>query len=513
MYKKIIAGILLAFSTTAYSQQVVDLSTGVYNNTTTLIPFGTDDDTWQVKTPSSAVFTNVKTAWIYTGVWATDPNVRWLSPAVSTSGSAQSTTAGNYTYKTTFTASASSVCSAIINLTKYGGDNTVTSISLNGFSPHTLGGGYSPLSTTAISVTGEIIPGVNTVTVVVNNLGHYTGLVINGNLTIDYIPTANAGPDQTICVNSCTIIGTAAISGNSYQWSTIVGSSSVVVGNTAQPSVCPPRTPASTVYTVMVTNNISGCTSTDQVTISVEDNNPTFTLASSYSSPNNYYTLLANPLVTVQPAGSGVAWYVDEIVSPTNTTLIANSDAYNPSCWWSPNTCNFNGYNGPSFTTTGNNPMTGGCGNPVVGHFTVNHAYRIIRGTWSSVCPWQQYSLIAYTVAGFTGGPIINIVEDLDAPDYSYLMTSSPSIENEPTDIAIYPNPSTGSFTISSETQNIQRVIVNDALGRIVKEIKNISANKTEISLENENKGFYFVEIIYEGQAKPVYKKIILDYH
>lgn len=614
MYKKIILGVLLGISSHLLGQQVVDLSTGVYNNTTSLIPYGTDDDTWQVKTPTNPVYTNVKCAWIANGSWSTDPNVTWVSPAVYTSGSAKITDAGNYSYKMTFTASTCTVSSALINLNKYGGDNTVTSISLNGYPSHLLGGDYNPLSSVTIPVTGEIIPGVNTIFVTVNNLGHYAGFLAYGNLTINYItdpnlvpsisggssfcsgqpltftgsdgtsiaanhywqieectstggyvsgyswigwyagapgvytfpisssvpcnkyykvtlglqncadwipstkiifvgctPIANAGSDQNICANSCTTIGTAAISGNSYQWSTIVGTSSVVVGNTAQPSVCPPRTPASTVYTVMVTNNISGCTATDQVTVSVEDNNPAFTLTSSYSLPNNYYTLVANPLITVQPAGSGVAWYVDEIVSPTNTTLVAGSDAYNPSCWWSPNSCNFNGYNGPLFNSSGSNPMTGGCGNPVVGRFTVNHAYRIIRGTWSSVCPWQQYSLIAYTVAGFTGGPIINIIEDTDAPDYSYLMTSSSSIESKSTDVKSYPNPSTGTITISSEAQSIQSVIVKDALGRIVKEIKNINSSKTEISLENENKGFYFVEITYEGQTKPVYKKIILE--
>ncbi|MGZ6520160.1 MAG: T9SS type A sorting domain-containing protein, partial [Bacteroidia bacterium] len=73
----------------------------------------------------------------------------------------------------------------------------------------------------------------------------------------------------------------------------------------------------------------------------------------------------------------------------------------------------------------------------------------------------------------------------------------------------IYPNPSLGKFTISCDGQTILNITIKDALCRIVNTIKDVNASTIDISLENENKGFYFVEINYEGQMKPVYKKII----
>ncbi len=75
----------------------------------------------------------------------------------------------------------------------------------------------------------------------------------------------------------------------------------------------------------------------------------------------------------------------------------------------------------------------------------------------------------------------------------------------------LYPNPSAGNFTISCDNEIISSVIVKDALGRIVKDVQNVISKSVNISLENENKGFYFVEIIFVGQSKPVYKKMILE--
>jgi hypothetical protein len=604
--------------------QVVDLSTGVVNNSTTLIAVNSNDDTWQVAPPASSTYSAVKCTngclingtTTYCSTWAGDSHVRWLSPNIDASGYGTNTgLGGNYTYRTTFTALSCAPTSATITLNKYGADDTFTAIVVNGHS-HALSASFNPLlpssGSTTINVGSEIIAGTNTITVTVNNQADsYTGLLIYGNLTINYpadpnlvpaisgassfcygdaltftgsdgpatasnhyweicesnsagvpvtggytwsswytgvpgsftfpvtpacgkyyrvklavqnacngwaetttviyincLPTANAGPDVTICAGSCITIGTSAVTGCTYQWTTTVGSSSVIVGTTAQIYVCPRNT---TVYSLIVTNSV-GCIAFDNITVTIENNNPSFGLSSNLNPSDNFYTLFATPTISTLPTGAGFAWFVDEIVSTTNTTVISGSSASNPSCWWSPLTCNFNGYDGPLFTTSGNvtNPMTGGCGNPSVGHFTVGHTYRIIRGTWSPVCPWQQYASIIYMTHSMAGDNI-HYMEDVNAPDYSSFITGASAIESMAANdlLTVYPNPGTGLFTITSVTAS-GSIEVYDVLGNKVKsiELKN-NASDYKLDLSGYSKGMYLLNMISDG--KRYSKKIILE--
>jgi hypothetical protein len=77
-------------------------------------------------------------------------------------------------------------------------------------------------------------------------------------------PTADAGPDKTVCKGSCTTIGTAAVAGNTYFWSPNYALGS---NTSAAPTACPSVT---TTYTVIVTNAI-GETATDEVVVTVSD--------------------------------------------------------------------------------------------------------------------------------------------------------------------------------------------------------------------------------------------------
>jgi len=82
-------------------------------------------------------------------------------------------------------------------------------------------------------------------------------------VTVNPLPTANAGLDKTICAGTSTTIGTAAITGNTYSWSPTTGLSSATV---AVPTATPTAT---TTYTLTVTNTATGCTSTDVVIVTV----------------------------------------------------------------------------------------------------------------------------------------------------------------------------------------------------------------------------------------------------
>ena len=619
--KKITLGILLGISSLAHSQQVVDLSTGVVNGLTTLIPVNNNDDTWQVEAPGSGVFGPVKCgngnliilSTVYPGVWLNDPHVRWLSPNLDGAGNA--TTAGlvgDYTYKTTFTTNSTcSIANATINLNKIGGDNAVTAITVNGHA-HGVGAGFNPLLSPAPIVlsAGEIVSGLNTITITVNNVSSFTGLLVYGNLTINYagdpnlipaisgatnfcsgapltftgssgssvatsyyweitpsdasgnptgpsvwnawtagapgsftfpsgltlpcgnyykiklalanacvgwvetskvifiscLPTANAGPDVNLCSGSCTTIGTyiGMVKFTSFNWSNNSG----YVGSGQQISVCPTTT---TTYTLTVTNTLTGCSSSDAVIVNVQNNNPAFNLASNINATDNFFTTTATPvnLSTSGIAGFGFSWIVEEIVSPTNTTVITGSQVVNSSCWWSGLVSTFNGYDGSNLT----NPMAGGCTSPTVGHFVAGHTYRITRGTWSTTCPWQQYAVIVYMGHGMSGSGAIISVEDNTAPDYSSLVNTTTTgvsdiaVENN---VSVYPNPSTGVFSIELSKLAVGTIEVYNSVGERVQKLDvqdNTSVYK--IDLSGYSKGIYLLNFISNGQK--ISKKIIVE--
>jgi gliding motility-associated-like protein len=82
-------------------------------------------------------------------------------------------------------------------------------------------------------------------------------------VTVNPLPVANAGPNQTICKGSGVTIGTAAIAGNTYSWSPAAGLSSTTV---AQPTASPTTT---TTYTLTETTSSSACSNTSAVSVTV----------------------------------------------------------------------------------------------------------------------------------------------------------------------------------------------------------------------------------------------------
>jgi len=83
-------------------------------------------------------------------------------------------------------------------------------------------------------------------------------------VTVNAGPTSDAGLDKDVnCVITCVAIGTAAIPGLGYSWTPSNGLSNA---NLAQPTACPL---SSTVYTLTVTDSITGCYNTDNVTVTV----------------------------------------------------------------------------------------------------------------------------------------------------------------------------------------------------------------------------------------------------
>lgn len=81
-------------------------------------------------------------------------------------------------------------------------------------------------------------------------------------ITVNPSPVANAGPDVVSCGGDSVQIGSPAAAGNLYVWLPPLGLSNPAI---AQPMAAPLTT---TTYTLTVTNPLTGCMSTDTVTVS-----------------------------------------------------------------------------------------------------------------------------------------------------------------------------------------------------------------------------------------------------
>ncbi|HLP57107.1 MAG TPA: T9SS type A sorting domain-containing protein [Fluviicola sp.] len=67
--------------------------------------------------------------------------------------------------------------------------------------------------------------------------------------------------------------------------------------------------------------------------------------------------------------------------------------------------------------------------------------------------------------------------------------------ENTVSEIDLFPNPTTGQFTVSLNGTVVSRVTVVDAAGRIVKVIDEVAGNELTIDLKKEQNGLYFVQL------------------
>ncbi|HBB93655.1 MAG TPA: hypothetical protein DC042_18485, partial [Bacteroidales bacterium] len=172
-----------------------------------------------------------------------------------------------------------------------------------------------PAGFTSTAANPTVTPLVTTVYTLVETTTS-TGLTNTHSVTVTVnpLPAAAAGANRTICLNSPTQIGAAAVVGSTYSWtSNPAGYTSALANPTVTPLV-------TTTYTVVETITATGCTNSNSVTVTVNplpaaiaganrtvcQSTPTqigavAVVGSTYSwtsNPAGYTSTEANPIVT-----------------------------------------------------------------------------------------------------------------------------------------------------------------------------------------------------------------------
>ena len=109
-----------------------------------------------------------------------------------------------------------------------------------------------------------MIAGTQTITVnYTDSYGYQAAVPTAMNVTVNPVPDAVAGADRTICAGQNTILGAAAVAGNTYSWTSVPAG---FTSSTADPSVSPLVT---TTYTLIETITATGCMNSHSVIVTV----------------------------------------------------------------------------------------------------------------------------------------------------------------------------------------------------------------------------------------------------
>ncbi len=326
-------------------------------------------------------------------------------------------------------------------------------------------------------------------------------------VTVSVKPSSvvNAGPDKTICGTGCVTIGAVGGARDEtliFSWSN--GTTVIPNSNSPTLSVCPTVT---STYTLTLTNTTTGCTYSDVVIVFVNNISPSFSATSTIiSGGSSSYSINASATITNTAGIVGFVnqWIVEEVTTPTNTTVAGSISTLN--CWATNLTTNFSGYDGVAFANSGTNPNLS-CASPSTGLFKSGRSYKITRKVSSNACAVQTDFVIKSGASGIPNNRSITIISS-DTDKEGYKLGTTSNIGDNP--VGVYPNPSKGLFSIDINTATEGTVEIYNALGNKVKSIAVSSDEKTyQLDLSAQSKGMYLV--IYKSEGKSYTKKIVVE--
>lgn len=240
----------------------------------------------------------------------------------------------------------------------------------------------------------------------------------------------------------------------------------------------------------------------------VHYNDPAFVLASApYAT---YYTMLAIPVIS-PPAGTSYGWYLEELDASNVSQFLINNPGGPGASWWTP-WLQFPGFDHTT-TTYGPGNVNTLPASPTPGKFKYNTIYRISRGSWSANCTYSGASKIVTSVKSLDGEPQIYIY-DTKSPDFSHLIQSTATASITDADLSetlhVFPNPSTGIFTLTLSNAAEGTVEVLDLLGKKLQTFTlNANTNTYQIDLSGYAKGMYVINITAGGKTQS--KKVVLE--
>ena len=320
-------------------------------------------------------------------------------------------------------------------------------------------------------------------------------------------PTLNfSGSTSTICGRNSGHLSVSSGPGTyNLKWikNSPTGQQTIIYNGAIADVVVSPT--VTTTYVCVLTNTVTGCSSTANYTITViPDMNSSFGIATITTDPN-WFTITAtiNDQSASSVAGFGYSWEIKEISTDGLNTL--NFTIINPSVWQGIplNTATtFRGFDDFYVNYIGN--VTSIPSSVNAGRFLYGHHYVITRKTWNNFCP---VSTSIFDLNGVTRAHInsSNIISSTSVEDHEYMKFATFD-----EGLMISPNPSNGIFNISSLNSDIASVEIYDMAGTKLRvNISNTDSKTATFDLTGNAKGIYLVHVVSEGNV--IIKKITLN--
>jgi hypothetical protein len=337
-------------------------------------------------------------------------------------------------------------------------------------------------STGSTSVTSVITPTANATYTVV---GTSTCGVASSVVSVTVNPAANTAiTGNTLSCGTGTTVLTAS-GANTYSWSTSATTTSITVSPTV-----------STTYSVVGTNTLGNCSASATLALTVSPI-PSITVNSGAVCAGNSFTM--------SPSGASTYTFSNgsAVATPTANASYSVTGTSSTGCVASNTAVSSVSVNAnPTVTAVSNTTLI--CS----GSTATLTAAGAISYTWNTTATTTAVAIspsvtTSYTVTGSGANGCkntITITQSVSA------CTGINANQLSNTIISVYPNPSNGEFTISTDSDMNLSIINN--LGQVVKEISINSSNNYNASVSNLANGIYFV--VGKNNDQLISQKIIV---